>query len=415
MSATTNHRSEGAESVFGEASPMLKSSSAREQNMCYESKGAMAVGGEYLGEYSLVPGISGILLKFYRVPISTYTLMWLLQIKKLGPGKFYMSTKKELGFIGGNPGSHKGWMSRYFFIKRISSRENPWGCDMSWRDDAHTLPPPTPEQKPDMTQFLYIVSGKCFDAQKLIEEDLLCHFRFSGKNVQLVGDLGDKMTKAEMMKALKERKANSEEASSSRAPSKEKRKTSSEGRERLDTAQAVPEQQSTEAPYVLLDTSTISFMAKPSGSVSLDFIRRLVPDQDFDLALVRIEEATNRLSQARNEVVRTKRSMDGVLGHHDDLLKQLEEMWAQGDRKRSRCDSSWRPPELMPNHRRRWLKLWKLKSSVRRRRTRPSRLKANEYSEEEHPTTFIDVEQALTDMPEESEENISGSEEAPPS
>ncbi|KZV51832.1 hypothetical protein F511_11209 [Dorcoceras hygrometricum] len=84
--------------------------------------------------------------------------------------------------------------------------------DMSWRHDAHTLPPPTPEQKPDLTQFLDIVSGKCFDAQKLIEEDLLCHFRFTGKNVQLVGDLGDRMTKAEMMKALKERKANPEKA-----------------------------------------------------------------------------------------------------------------------------------------------------------------------------------------------------------
>ncbi|KZV36637.1 hypothetical protein F511_28586 [Dorcoceras hygrometricum] len=189
------------------------------------------------------------LLKFYWVPISTYTLMWLLQIKKLGPGKFYISTKKELGFI------------------------EPVGCDMSWRDDAHTLPPPNPEWKPDLTQFL------------------------------------DIMTKAEMMKALKERKANPEEASSSRAPSKEKRKTPSEGRERckkrrheegatdsarvsipeepvnepVDTAQAFPEQKSTEVPYVLLDTSAISFLAKPSGSVSLDFIRRLVPDQDFDL------------------------------------------------------------------------------------------------------------------------------------
>ncbi|KZV54492.1 hypothetical protein F511_27160 [Dorcoceras hygrometricum] len=73
----------------------------------------------------------GILLQYFRIPLSTYTLMRLIQIKNLGPGKFYISNKKELGFIGGNPSSHKGWMSRYFFIKRISSRENPWGCNMS--------------------------------------------------------------------------------------------------------------------------------------------------------------------------------------------------------------------------------------------------------------------------------------------
>ncbi|KZV56111.1 hypothetical protein F511_16711 [Dorcoceras hygrometricum] len=52
---------------------------------------------------------SGILLKFYGVPISTYTLMKLIQIKRLGHGQFYISNKKEIGFIGGNPSSHKGW------------------------------------------------------------------------------------------------------------------------------------------------------------------------------------------------------------------------------------------------------------------------------------------------------------------
>ncbi|KZV24234.1 hypothetical protein F511_38751 [Dorcoceras hygrometricum] len=131
----------------------------------------------------------GILLKFFRIPISTYTLMRLIQIKRLGPGKFYISNK----CLSGNPSSHKGWMSRYFFIKCISSRENSWGCNMSWRDNADTLLPPAPEQAPDLTHFLE-VREKCFNAHELIEENLLCYFRISWKKVQLVGDLGISIT-----------------------------------------------------------------------------------------------------------------------------------------------------------------------------------------------------------------------------
>ncbi|KZV52560.1 hypothetical protein F511_31260 [Dorcoceras hygrometricum] len=89
----------------------------------------------------------GILLKFFKIPLSSYTLMRLVQIKRLGPGKFYISNQ----CVSGNPSSHKGWMSRYFFIKRISSRENPWDCDMSWRDNAYTQPPSTPEPAPELT------------------------------------------------------------------------------------------------------------------------------------------------------------------------------------------------------------------------------------------------------------------------
>ncbi|KZV39418.1 spindle pole body component 110-like [Dorcoceras hygrometricum] len=294
---------------------------------------------------------------------------------------------------------------------------------MSWRDDAHTLPPPTPEQKPDLTQFLDIVSGKCFDAQKLIEEDLLCHFRFTGKNVQLVGDLGDRMTKAEMMKALKERKANPEKALALAPRARRREKPlQREGR---------------------------------GGSVSLDFFCRLVPDQDFDLvksvpdlvileaaslhfmqALMWTGEATNHLSQARNEVVRTKRSMDGVLGHHDDLLKQLEEMRAQEDRKKeslqfeleaARADaksSKALAQSLEAKVQRSEEENKALQTEVKKLQEEAPNswqlgkeefLQANGYSEEEHPASFLDVEQALADMPEESEENSSGSEEAPPS
>ncbi|KZV54789.1 hypothetical protein F511_04411 [Dorcoceras hygrometricum] len=359
----------------------------------------------------------GILLRFHRVPISTYTLMQLIQIKRLGPGKFYISNKKELEFIGGNPSSHKGWMSRYFFIKCISSRENPWGCNMSW------------------------------------------------------------MIKAEMMKSLKERKTTQEGTSSSRRPSKGKRKASSEGGERrkkchseekaseparatapedplnelVGTVGKVPEQQSAEVPYVLLDTYALSFVAKPFGSASLDFIRHLVPDQDFDVvkgvpelavleaaslhfmqALVWTGEAANRLSQARDEVAMTRRSMDGVLGRHNDLLKQLKEMRAQEDRERDQGSAFGGGDEGPPGRGveatkrgSRLLAVWERRVPAFQRVRQPifrerlglfeqgfngclAQFRANGYSKEEHPDSFLDVEQALVDMPEESEESSSG-------
>ncbi|KZV55641.1 hypothetical protein F511_26805 [Dorcoceras hygrometricum] len=419
----------------------------------------------------------GILMKFYRVSCSTYTLMQLIQIKRLGLGKFYISNKKELTFIGGNPSSHKGWMSRYFFIKRISSRENPWGCDMLWRDNAHTLSPLTPKQRPDLTNFLEVMREKCFNAQELIEEDLLCHFRFSGKKVQLVGDLGDRMTKAEMMKALKERKANLEEASSSRVPRKEKRKTPSEGRKRrkkrrhgegatetarmtipeepvtvpIDTSSKSPEQQSTEVPYDFDLVKSVLDLAVLE-TASLHFMQ----------ALVWTGEAANRLSQDTEEVVMTRRSMDGVLGRHNDLLKQLEEMRAHEDREKEslRLDlDTARANDLSSKALAQSLeaKVQRLEEENKALQTEVKKLqgevafswqlgkveflqskvfdclcsgrasiffeqgfngflaqfRANDYSEEEHPTSFLDVEQALAEMPEDSEGKSLGSEEAP--
>ncbi|KZV34604.1 hypothetical protein F511_19446 [Dorcoceras hygrometricum] len=192
-----------------------------------------------------------------------------VQIKRLGPGKFYISNQ----CVGGNPSSHKGWMSRYFFIKRISSRENPWNCDMSWRDNARTQPPPIPEHSPDLSQLLEVTREKCFDAQSLIEEDLLCHFNFSPKRVRLVGDLDDRMSKAEMLKALKARKNEPEGASHSL--DKGKRKAEAEGGERRK------KRYHEKTPEPTRETILEIPISEPKGAK--DFTRRLIPDQDYDV------------------------------------------------------------------------------------------------------------------------------------
>ncbi|KZV53546.1 hypothetical protein F511_42243 [Dorcoceras hygrometricum] len=355
------------------------------------------------------------------------------------------------------------------------------------------------------------MSEKCFNAQELIEEDLLCHFRFSWKKVQLVGDLGERMSKAEMMKSLKERSPDLEGTSSSL--SKAKRKTAAEGGEKrkkrhhekktteparatasadltsepVSAAGKAPEQQTTEAPYVLLDTSAISFVAKPSGSVSLDFVRHLVTEQDFDLvksvptslpwrpqafilcrlitismsvrALVWSGEVVTRLSQARDEDVMTRCSMDGVLGRHNDLMKQLEDIRAEKDKEtesvlleletvraeaqsskaqalrfkeenkslqavvemlKVEAENSWQIEKEKFLQSKEFDILCLGRASVFFEKGFDgclAQFRVNGYPEEEHPTLFLDVEQALADIPkdEDSEEGSSGREEAPPS
>ncbi|KZV17256.1 hypothetical protein F511_19277 [Dorcoceras hygrometricum] len=103
-----------------------------------------------------------VVLRIIRETLSLQLLHKLTQVWLEDFGKFYICLKPELGFIKGNPSSHKGWMSRYFFLRP---------CEY------------------DPTNFLNTMSVKCFNAQELIREDLLCHFGFSGHGIEVEEDL----------------------------------------------------------------------------------------------------------------------------------------------------------------------------------------------------------------------------------
>ncbi|KZV54087.1 hypothetical protein F511_37683, partial [Dorcoceras hygrometricum] len=60
-----------------------------------------------------------VLLSYHDIPLIPYVLMQLVQVKRLGPGKFYLSHKGDHSFIKGNLSSHKGWMSRFFYIRML--------------------------------------------------------------------------------------------------------------------------------------------------------------------------------------------------------------------------------------------------------------------------------------------------------
>ncbi|KZV55438.1 hypothetical protein F511_36078 [Dorcoceras hygrometricum] len=63
-----------------------------------------------------------VLLSYHKLPLIPYIFMQLIQIKRLGSEKFYISYKGDRTFIKGNPSSDKGWMSRFFYIKCDSMR-----------------------------------------------------------------------------------------------------------------------------------------------------------------------------------------------------------------------------------------------------------------------------------------------------
>ncbi|KZV55066.1 hypothetical protein F511_13855 [Dorcoceras hygrometricum] len=166
-----------------------------------------------------------ILLRYHNSPVIPYVFMQLVQIKRLGPGKFYLSHKGDHAFIKGNPSSHKGWMSRFFFVKRVEKKRDPWKCDMSWRDNMYTFTPRTPDRSPNLDSFLEVMRDKSYNAPELIQEELLCFFGFSRRGVELVGDLNERMGKAEMLELMEEEAAagSSGTAESSKKATKKRR------------------------------------------------------------------------------------------------------------------------------------------------------------------------------------------------
>ncbi|KZV24487.1 hypothetical protein F511_29338 [Dorcoceras hygrometricum] len=311
MHVATYHRSEGAENVSGETPPMLKSGKMREQK---ESEG-----------------------------------IYLIKVKSLGSRKFYLSHKGDLRFIGGNPSSHKGWVSRFFYVKWVGRKRNPWRCDISWRDNVYTLTPSTP----DLTTFFAALCEKCYSAPELVKEDLLCHLGFSRKEVQLVKDLAERMDKVALLKALKEHPV--EGSSRAAVPpivkkgkrkalqsiEKEVRRQKKKGclqfpganhphyRDELSADAPGPDTRGAAYPDAARNDAPDSLVVSPSRSTTTGLLCNMAPDRDLHLmrnapnienvgdfttqfaaAMAWDGEVINRLTRARREATSARQSFD---------------------------------------------------------------------------------------------------------
>ncbi|KZV21275.1 hypothetical protein F511_25678 [Dorcoceras hygrometricum] len=310
-----------------------------------------------------------VLLCYHDLPLIPYVLMQLIQIKRLGSGKFYISHKGDHTFIKGNPSSHKGWMSRFFYIKCHSMR-NPWRCEMHWRDNVFTLTPRTPDRAPSLTPFLEAMRGKSYNAPELIKEDPLCFFKFSRKGIELVGDLG----------------------------------------------------------IVVSCLGCVSILSRTPVSPELMFALFLRM-QTSEWAIVWGGEMVKRLSRAHQKVKATRKNFDKALSQHVEAVARLEELEAQRAREieeaktqRESLEAELAAEKEAPRERSygcragegQYLGETRGRAPKKRGPRGVPEFRSNGYSEEEHPASFLDLQQALAklgdedDAEEEEEEQEEG-------
>ncbi|KZV46382.1 hypothetical protein F511_16021 [Dorcoceras hygrometricum] len=332
----------------------------------------------------------GVLLRYHNLPLVSYVLMQLVQVKRLGPGKFYLSHKGDHAFIKGNPSSHKGWMSRFFFVKRVGKKRDHWKCEMSWRDNMYTPTPRTPDRSLNLASFLDVMRDKSYNAPELIQEDLLCFFGFSRRGVELVGDLDERMDKEEMLKALEEaeaassgaaappmaakkRKASTPADKEARRQRKKKWASTSETRpapttkkgrapmppittieERPDTPPVIttPEASSPKrGPTTKAGPGRVpplnffenSLVVSPSGVVATNLLCHIAPDRDVDRLLGASNaevvglfssnlaaggEVIKRLTRAQREAGDLRRRFEDTSEHCTELETRLVEVEA---------------------------------------------------------------------------------------
>ncbi|KZV38444.1 hypothetical protein F511_41143 [Dorcoceras hygrometricum] len=279
-----------------------------------------------------------------------------------------------------------------------------WHCDMSWFEKPTRRDPPLPAQEYDPSAFL--------DSQDLNREDLLCHFGFSRKGVEVEEDLADRIMKAQLLEAYKK-----QELGSTKGPSppleervKEKRKKLSSGGDKHPRKKT--------SSTVGVDKEAGTSLPEHSGVEDTSFITHR-------------GELSRRVSNAREVARSSRRSLDEMMVQHDKLMRELEDVRGASDvKKRSLMDklvaseaSVARLQEEMKRMQEEaeatWMKRkeYFLKSSEFDQlcSTRAlsffeqgfngclAQFRANGYSEAEHPASFLNVLKALEDFPEEGE------------
>ncbi|KZV52824.1 hypothetical protein F511_20167 [Dorcoceras hygrometricum] len=391
-----------------------------------------------------------VLSRFFRAPLSLLIIIYnLTQIRQQDVGIFFIRLKPEFVFIKGNPTSHKGWMSRYFFLLRNVQAGVAWHCDMSWSERPTRRAPPLSAQEYDPTAFLDSMSVKCFNSQELIREDLLCHFGFIRKGVEVEGDLVDRIMKAQLLEAYKR-----QDSGATKGPSpppeervKEKRKKSSSGgdkrpRKKTPSEVGADREAGTSSPKQS-GVEVTSFITRLVTTTAVALFQNFAPELDLPVVSSASDQAitealatnfvqlSRRVSNAREVDRSSRRSLDEMMVQHDKLMRELEEVRGASDaKKRSLMDKLVAPEasvarlqeemkRMQEEAEATWVKRkeYFLKSSEFDQlcSTRAlsffekvfngclGQFRANGYSETEHPVLFLSVLKALEDLPEKGE------------
>ncbi|KZV40793.1 hypothetical protein F511_22234 [Dorcoceras hygrometricum] len=443
--------------------------------------------------YSSLLGL-GILLKYYQAPLSLYLVYNMTQIRQQDVGKFFIRLKPEYGFIKGNPSSHKGWMSRYFLVRRNVREGIAWYCDMSWAEKPTKRVLPPPAQEYDPTPFIKDACTKCFNTRDLIREDLLCHFGFSRKGVAVEVDLAERIMKSYLLEAYKKQETEASRGSNPRTeeranptseepinlpleepenpppvePTKEKRRRSSSGGDKHSKKKKASSsvEVNKEAGASHPDVEVSSFIAQPVTSTTVAFFHHFIPALDvpvvssasdkrvtealasnFLQALIWGGELSRRVTKAREVAHSSKRSLNDVMAKHDKLMKEIEDVRGASDAEKKSLEQKLAASEASVIRLQEKMKKAgeeaeeKIKkvqeeaeASWEKRKedflnsdefdrlcaTRAlsffqhgfdgclSQIRANGYSEAEHPFSFLDVLKSLEALPDHGEVESSG-------
>ncbi|KZV45199.1 hypothetical protein F511_11799 [Dorcoceras hygrometricum] len=418
-------------------------------------------------------------------------------------------------------------MSRFFYIRSDVMRDT-WRCEMHWRDSAITIVPRTPDRAPSLTPFLEAMCDKSYNAPELIKEDLLCFFKFSRKGAELVGDLDDRMGKAELVKAMQEavvaspkkttkkRKAPSEAEKEARGEKRKKAGASTSGvrteevsqRKLAPTPPTSVSEEALDVPPVTatvggpssgkgleqpppFDPSKDSLIESPCPVAATRYICNMAPDRDVRVlrkarnadvvghfsshaaAVVAWGgEMVKRLTKVHQKMNASRDQFDKAMGQHADVLARLEELETFGSREKEAAEAQREALEAQmlvekEAHEAEKAAREMLEAELEEVKSRAARdaerlklegkeeflkspefdtllgkkaggffkngffgcvaqWRANGYPEEEHPASFLNVQQAIAEMPDEEEvqeeeededeeEGGNGSEATPPS
>ncbi|KZV52516.1 hypothetical protein F511_19545 [Dorcoceras hygrometricum] len=387
-----------------------------------------------------------VLLSYHEIPLIPYVLMQLVQIKRLGPGKFYLSHKGDHTFIKGNPSTHKGWMSRFFYIKCDVMRD-PWRCEMNWRDSTVTLCPRTPDRAPSLIPFLEAMHddrmGKA-ELLKAMQEAVAAPSKKTTKKSK-APSMVEKEARGE-----KRKKAGASTSGESKAPSMvekeargEKRKkagASTSGARTEETSkqkqEPTPPTPSSEGP---LDDSLVE---SPSAIAATGYICNMAPDRDLRAlrkarnadvvghfstnlaaAVAWGGELVKRLTQTYQKMNASREQFDRAMGQHTEMLERLEEEAHEAEKtarelleaelEEVKAQARQEAERLKIESREEFLKSPEFDTLLGKKaggyfkngfRGCLAQWRANGYSEEEHPTSFLDVQQAIIEMADEEEE-----------
>ncbi|KZV35615.1 hypothetical protein F511_27759 [Dorcoceras hygrometricum] len=339
-----------------------------------------------------------------------------------------------------------------------------WYCDMSWAEKPTKRVLPPPAQEYDPTPFIKDACTKCFNARDLIREDLLCHFGFSRKGVSVEGDLAERIMKSYLLEAYKKQETEASRGSNPRTeeranptseepvnlpleepanpppvePTKEKRRRSSSGGDKHSKKK---------------EASSSLEVNKEAGAshpdVELGIRQESYGGFGFELFTGANlgGELSRRVTKAREVAHSSKRSLNDVMAKHDKLMKEIEDVRGASDAEKKSLEQKLAASEASVIRLQEEMKKageeaeekikkvqeeaeasWEkrkvdfLKSDEFDRlcATRAlsffqhgfdgclSHIRANGYSEAEHPFYFLDVLKSLEALPDDGEVESSG-------